>query len=135
MHRRDCAAGVADLVVLLLEEQARRVARRLLSLPQVLPPRPLVVFVHGGSWRRGSRLAGFYAGDLQAFADKHDCVVASIGYRLSRWRWRALFLINPLLLVLQMSLVCALLALPAYLGGWRLPEPWLRRRPRSRVAA
>ena len=73
----------------------------------------------GGSWRRGSRLSGFYAGDLQAFADKHDCVVASIGYRLSRWRWRALFLLNPLLLVLQMSLVCALLALSAVHQGAR----------------
>ena len=121
----DCepVARHCRLSVLRGEESAKSRSRR--AAGERPEPRPLVVFVHGGSWRRGSRLSGFYAGDLQAFADKHDCVVASIGYRLSRWRWRALFLLNPLLLVLQMSLVCALLALPAYLGGWRLPEPWL----------
>ena len=85
-----------------------------LEKPQL---RPVVVFVHGGSWRRGDRRCVFYAGDLQAYADRHDCLVVSVGYRVSRWRWPVLFILYPLLALAVWSLVTALLACPLLLTG------------------
>jgi acetyl esterase/lipase len=45
------------------------------------PPRPLVVFIHGGAWLGGDKGQGL--GRLQRLVAEGGCAGASIGYRLS----------------------------------------------------
>lgn len=46
--------------------------------------RPVLLFVHGGTWRVGDRRSMMFSGQHYALAQSHEVVVLSVGYRRSR---------------------------------------------------
>jgi len=47
-------------------------------------PRPLMLFIHGGTWRVGDRRSTMFSGRHEALAAQHELVVLSVGYRRTR---------------------------------------------------
>ena len=47
---------------------------------------PVLIYVHGGSWRVGHRRAWLFSGQHPNMAEQYDCKVVSVGYRRCRMR-------------------------------------------------
>ena len=61
-------------------------------------PRPLMLFIHGGTWRVGDRRSTMFSGRHEALAAQHELVVLSVGYRRTRmplWIFFGLCILPP----------------------------------------
>ena len=56
---------------------------------------PVLIYVHGGSWRVGHRRAWLFSGHHPNIAEQYDCKVVSVGYRRCRMRPWVFFGLYP----------------------------------------
>jgi len=59
-------------------------------MPDITPKRaaPLAVFVHGGGWQKGNKVAGVWLNSVRAELNKRGYIVASVDYRLApKYKW------------------------------------------------
>ena len=73
---------------------------------------PVLIYVHGGSWRVGHRRAWLFAGQHPNLAEQYDCKVVSIGYRRCRMRLWVFYGLYPLAIYLLALCVTVPIVLP-----------------------
>lgn len=57
---------------------------------------PVVMYVHGGSWRVGHRRAWLFSGRHERLSESYHVAMVSVGYRRSRMAWWVFYGIYPL---------------------------------------
>lgn len=84
LHRPRLPRGVVGFVDIVYRRAAGRVVRLDLYLPETPPPpggRPVVLAIHGGGWRGGSKTG--YGREIARLAE-YGCIVVAPDYQLSR---------------------------------------------------
>ena len=56
---------------------------------------PVLLYVHGGTWRVGDRRSAMFSGRHAALAQYYNVVVLSVGYRRTRMPWWVFFGLYP----------------------------------------
>eukprot|EP01065_Artemidia_motanka_P005773 TRINITY_DN12798_c0_g1_i1.p1 TRINITY_DN12798_c0_g1~~TRINITY_DN12798_c0_g1_i1.p1 ORF type:complete len:373 (+),score=128.46 TRINITY_DN12798_c0_g1_i1:59-1120(+) len=85
------------------------------------PGLPMVVFIHGGTWRTGSKRAPMYSGSVGSLPER-GCVAVSVEYRRTRMPWPVFLFMYPLfpfvLSLLPLGLLCAPFCVSGELAWW-----------------
>eukprot|EP00756_Hemistasia_phaeocysticola_P067072 Hpha_TRINITY_DN9692_c0_g1::TRINITY_DN9692_c0_g1_i1::g.184254::m.184254 len=88
---------------------------------------PVVVFVHGGSWRGGDKAAPMYCGQVWNLAEK-GFVVVSVEYRKTRMPGYVFFLVYPLYVASILGTPFGLILLGCWLADlvpwWSILVAW-----------
>jgi hypothetical protein len=73
---------------------------------------PVLIFIHGGSWRVGHRRAWLFCGKHQLLAKQYKCKVVSVGYRRCRMRWWVFYMLYPMTIYIIALCVAVPIVLP-----------------------